>query len=106
VQWTVGASPRTAPAPRGGERLPRRGRSSSTEGAGEEAGGRAGRGLQMSAYKVETGEGDAPPPRQPLPKGDIPTESMPGKQFQMSRMNAAGASGDGAEHSWPKVQHS
>jgi len=61
MQWTVGLSPRTAPAP----------------GAGEEAGGRAGWGLQMSAYKVETGEGAAPPPRQPLPKGDIPTESMP-----------------------------
>ena len=36
-------------------------------GAGEEAEGRAGWGLQETPYAAETGEGDAPPPVSPSP---------------------------------------
>ena len=41
--------------------------------AGEEAGGRAGWGLQESLYVVETGEGGCTPlPVSPTPNGDTP----------------------------------
>ncbi len=46
-------------------------------GAGEEAGGQAGWGLQVPPYEVETGEGGCSPlPVSPTPNGDIRWESV------------------------------
>jgi hypothetical protein len=50
--------------------------------AGEEAEGRAGWGLSIEPYAIETGEEDAPPPRQPHPQWRYPHGPLDGKMLK------------------------